>query len=128
MVAKPKKTNGRRVCEVTGTLQNKNSSVDRENKQSRISCPIEAQRRSAIYFTVRIDSKKQGKYIDMYFECVKDDIQFDGVLSTDGVVYLACIGEGDKYKDGNYQEECAQNVGFLRWREWRGRRGKKVCE
>ena len=34
---------------VTGTLCDSGSRVDRENKQSRISCPIEAHRRSAIY-------------------------------------------------------------------------------
>jgi hypothetical protein len=43
---------------------------------------------------------KQGKVCDIYFECVKDDIQFDGVLSADEVIYLACVGERDEDQDG----------------------------
>lgn len=99
-MAKPKKTKGRRVCGVTGTLWDKNSRVDRENKQSRMSCPIDAQSRSAIFFSPQHNVYKQGKVCDIYFECVKDDIQFDGVLSADKVIYLACVGERDEDQDG----------------------------
>jgi hypothetical protein len=50
---------------------------------------------------VRTDRYQRRKYTDIYFEGVKDDIQFDGVLSADGVIYLACVGERDEYQDGN---------------------------
>lgn len=47
-VAKRKNTIGRIVCEVKGNLQESKRRVDRENKQSRMSCPMEAQSLSAI--------------------------------------------------------------------------------
>lgn len=64
----------------------------------------------------------------MYFECVKDDIQFDGVLPTNGVIYLACICEGNKYQNGDNQQQCAHDVSFLRWGEGRCRRGEEVVD
>jgi hypothetical protein len=35
--------------------------------------------------------------VDMYFECVEDNIQFDSVLAANGVIYLACVGERNEY-------------------------------
>lgn len=35
----------------------------------------------------------------MYFERVEDDIQFNSVLSTNEVIYLACVGEWDEDED-----------------------------
>jgi hypothetical protein len=63
---------------------------------------------------VRTDIYRQEEYVDMYFEGIKDDIQFDSVLSADEVIYLACIGEGHEYQNGYDQEKCAQDIGFLR--------------
>jgi hypothetical protein len=62
----------------------------------------------------------------MYFEGVKDDIQFDSVLSANGVIYLACVGERDEYQDGDNQQECAHDVSFLGWGERRCRRRGEV--
>jgi hypothetical protein len=47
-VAKRKNTMGRIACVVKGNLQESKRRVDRENKQSRISCPMDAQSLSAI--------------------------------------------------------------------------------
>ena len=47
-VAKRKNTIGRIVCAVKGNLQESRRRVDRENKQSRMSCPMDAQSLSAI--------------------------------------------------------------------------------
>jgi len=47
-VAKRKNTNGRIVCVVKGNLRVSRRRVDRENKQSRMSCPMDAQSLSAI--------------------------------------------------------------------------------
>jgi hypothetical protein len=47
-VAKRKNTMGRIVCVVKGNLEESKRRVDRENRQSRISCPIDAQSLSAI--------------------------------------------------------------------------------
>lgn len=44
-----KKIKGRKTCEKKGTLGDNTSSVDRENRQSSMSCPIEAHSLSAIY-------------------------------------------------------------------------------
>ena len=65
---------------------------------------------------------------NIYLEGVKNDIQFDGVLSADGVIYLACVGERDEYQDGNDYEKCTQEVRLLRWGKRRCRRGEKVSE
>jgi len=46
--ARKKKRNGRKVCEETGLRRDRDSKVERENKQSRISCPIEAHNLSPI--------------------------------------------------------------------------------
>jgi hypothetical protein len=40
-----------------------------------------------------------------YFEGIEDDIQFDGILSTDGVVYFACVGKRIKQEDRDDEEE-----------------------
>ena len=58
---------------------------------------MDAQRRSAIcaYNNIRLETTdtrsntKDGG--EPYFERVKDDIKFDGVLSTDEVVDFACV-------------------------------------
>jgi hypothetical protein len=34
-----------------------------------------------------------------HFECVEYDIQFDGVLSADGVINLACVGKRNEDED-----------------------------
>jgi hypothetical protein len=47
-VAKRKNTMGRIACVVKGNLQESKRRVDLENKQSRISCPMDAQSLSAI--------------------------------------------------------------------------------
>lgn len=49
VVARKKYKKGVRVFVVTGILWESGSSVERENKQSRISCPIDAHSLSAIY-------------------------------------------------------------------------------
>jgi len=48
-VAKRKNAIGRIVCVVKGNLRESRRRVDRENKQSRMSCPMDAQSLSAIY-------------------------------------------------------------------------------
>lgn len=47
-MARQKKKIGRKVCAVSGTLCESSSKVERENKQSMTSCPIDVHRRSAI--------------------------------------------------------------------------------
>jgi len=41
------------------------------------------------------------KCVDMYFERIEDDIQFDGVLPANKMIYFACVGEGDEDEDRN---------------------------
>lgn len=48
-----------------------------------------------------------------YFEGIEDDIQFDCVLSTDGMVYFARVGKRIKYEDRNDKEKGAKDVGLL---------------
>lgn len=48
MIARIKYKKGVNVIAVSGTLCDKGSSVERENRQSRMSCPMEAQSLSAI--------------------------------------------------------------------------------
>ena len=59
-VAKRKNTIGRIVCAVKGNLRESRRRVDRENKQSRMSCPMDAQSLSAICRRVIMVSKETG--------------------------------------------------------------------
>lgn len=49
-----------------------------------------------------------------YFECIEDDIQFDGVLAADGVVDLASIRKGCENDNRDEEQQCPQDVCFLR--------------
>jgi hypothetical protein len=87
-VAKRKNTIGRIVCAVKGNLRESRRRVDRENKQSRMSCPMDAQSLSAICFRAIMVRKETRNGLmkgqgGAYFKRVEDHIQFDRVLTAD---------------------------------------------
>lgn len=48
-----------------------------------------------------------------HFKRIEDDIQFDGVLTTNRVIYLARIGKRYQYQNGDQNEKGAEDVGLL---------------
>jgi hypothetical protein len=77
-------------------LIGKTNSLERLDQWKRIVClqsKITDVSRSRTAERKASNKKEQD---EAYFKCVKYDIQFDGVLSAYGVIYLACISERDE--------------------------------
>ena len=49
-----------------------------------------------------------------YFKGIENDVQFDCILATDGMVDLTCVGEGGENHYRSDKEQSSENVSFLR--------------
>lgn len=90
---------------------------------------MDAHRRSAIYSTCNTLSNQGasiGGSVEAYFERIEYDIQFDGILPANGMVYLACICERCQYYDRDNDQKRAEDIGLLRG--WQGRSGVPEAE
>jgi hypothetical protein len=87
---------GKKVRRETGWLRDSGARVDLENRQSMMSCPIDVQSRSAIYHTSYSSTMRPRSVQHTYFESVKYDIKFYGVLESNCVIYFARIRQWSK--------------------------------